>query len=389
MRPIKLCVVTTHPIQYIAPWFQALASDPEIALKVVYFREPNAWQQGVGFGQAFTWDVPLRNGYPSVVLDYEAGLHTVPGLLWALAKSLRTVKPDVVLITGWSEPGLIAAYPLSRLLGFPIIVRGESNALRQRTKWVGLLHRALLRLISAALVIGKSNRQFYLSNGVPDRKLFDGAYFVESQRMQAMAEENQQHRAALRVAAGYTNDDFVFCFVGKHVSFKRPMLFVEAAALVRARGYDVKLHIAGSGELTEGLRQRAEDLSVPVYFTGFLNQSELWKAYVPADAFVLPSTSGETWGLVTNEAMLFGLPVIVSDQVGCGPDLVRERGTGFIFSGEADGLAQAMEKLLVQRAEAAAMGGRGRQLVLAKYSMQTATAGLKAALAAVVGQHST
>jgi glycosyltransferase involved in cell wall biosynthesis len=122
---------------------------------------------------------------------------------------------------------------------------------------------------------------------------------------------------------------------------------------------------------------------VPAFFTGFLKQTELWRAYVPADAFVLPSTDRETWGLVTNEAMLFGLPAIVSDRVGCGPDLVHDGETGFRFSGGAEALADAMERLARDPAAARAMGLAGRRLVLEHYSMPTATAGLKAALASI------
>jgi glycosyltransferase involved in cell wall biosynthesis len=124
-------------------------------------------------------------------------------------------------------------------------------------------------------------------------------------------------------------------------------------------------------------------LGVPP-FAGF-NQTEMWKAYVPADAFVLPSTNGETWGLVTNEAMLFGLPVIVSDQVGCAPDLVIEGETGHVFSDGAEGLADAMEKLARNRERAPRMGAAGRRLVTERYSMPVATSGLKSALEKVLG----
>ena len=203
--------------------------------------------------------------------------------------------------------------------------------------------------------------------------------------MLAMAEAHQGDRDDLRAEYGFGPGDFVFTFSGKHVAFKRPMLLVEAAALARQRGLPVKLLFAGSGELTDALRQRAAELGVPVQFTGFLNQTELWKAYVPADAFVLPSTNRETWGLVTNEAMLFGLPVIVSDQVGCGPDLVIEGETGHVFSGGAEGLAEAMEKLVRNREQAPAMGAAGRRLVMESYSMPVATRGLKAALEKVLG----
>jgi glycosyltransferase involved in cell wall biosynthesis len=379
----KLCVVTTHPIQYMAPWFRTLATDPALDLDVIFFRELNATQQGVGFGKAFQWDVPLRQGYSSRVLEVASGIKAVPKLLLRLRRAIRDIHPDAVLITGWNEPGLMAAYPLMRLLGVPVILRGESNALRPRSTMTKLLHRMLLRFMSAIVVIGKANRQFYLDNGVPADRLFDGAYFVESERMVKMAEAHAGDRTGLRPANGFGNEDFVFSFVGKHVPFKRPMMLVEAAALARQRGLPVRLLFAGSGELTDSLKQHANDLGVPVHFTGFLNQTEMWKAYVPADAFVLPSTNGETWGLVTNEAMLFGLPVIVSDQVGSGPDLVIEGETGYVFSGGAEGLADAMQKLLQKRDRAPAMGAAGRKLVLEKYSMPVATAGLKAALKAV------
>ncbi len=381
--PIKLCVITTHPIQYIVPWFRALAQDPELSLEVVFFREPDAKQQGAGFGQAFQWDVPLRQDYTSNVMGVAAGMPALPRLLRKLWRALVDGRPDAVLITGWNEPGLIAAYPLARLLGLPIIVRGESNALRSRPWWITRLHRMLLGLVSAAVVIGKANRQFYLNNGMAEERLFPGAYFVESERMLAMAEKNLGERSSLRTHAGYTDDDFVFCFVGKHIPFKRPLLLVEAAALVRRKGWPAKLLFAGSGELTEALKQRAAELDVPAHFTGFLNQSELWKAYIPADAFVLPSTDNETWGLVTNEAMLFALPAIVSDQVGCAPDLVSDGETGYVFSGGAEGLAEAMEKLLKDPVRAHGMGMRARQRVLGQYSMPVATEGLKAALKAV------
>ena len=311
------------------------------------------------------------------------GYRQLPNLVFRLTKAIKASRPDAVLITGWNEPGLMAAYPLMKILGVPVILRGESNSLRPRKAFIRLLHRLLLGFVSAIVVIGKANRQFYLNNGFPAERLFEGAYFVESDRMLAMAKMHAQDRIDLRAENNFGDEDFVFSFVGKHVPFKRPMLLVEAAALARKSGLPVKLLFAGSGELTDSLKQRAAELNVPMRFTGFLNQTEMWKAYVPADAFVLPSTNRETWGLVTNEAMLFGLPVIVSDQVGCGPDLVREGETGFVFSGRVEGLADAMEKLVRNREHAPAMGVAGRKLVLDKYSMQVATSGLKDALQAV------
>jgi glycosyltransferase involved in cell wall biosynthesis len=384
---IRLAVVTTHPVQYIAPWFRSLAARPDLDIHVIYFRELNPVAQGVGFGQSFQWDVPLREGYSSESLRCGASKLAVPGLALRLLLALRRIRADAVLVTGWNEPGLLAAYPLAKLCGARVLLRGESNNLRARGRLAAWLHRQIVRSADAILTIGKANRAFYVGAGASETALFPGAYFVESDRLLAMAAAHIAERDAIRTSLGFQSSDFVFAFCGKHVPFKRPMMLIEAAAQVRAKGFAVKLLMAGSGELTEALRHRAVQLAVPTVFTGFLNQSGLWQGYLPADAFVLPSTNRETWGLVTNEAMLFGLPVIVSDQVGGGPDLVVEGQTGYVFSGEAEGLADAMQRLLVQgRPRMRAMGEVARQHVLEHYSMANATAGLDAALDAVLAR---
>jgi glycosyltransferase involved in cell wall biosynthesis len=367
----------------MAPWFRALSQEADIDLRVIFLREPAPREQGMGFGIELTWDLPLRQGYASTVLGYCQGWKPIGGLLVALRRALELAKPDAVMITGWNEPGLILAYPLVWCMGLPIISRGDANLMRQRPWWIAALHRLLLSMVSAAVTVGRSNRHFYLANGVAPSRLFAGCHFVESDRMLAMAEQHAPERRKLRTAAGFSDDDVVFCFVGKHVPFKRPLLLVEAAAKLRAKGWPVKLLIAGSGELTEALRQCAERNAVPVHFTGFINQTELWQAYTCSDALVLPSNELETWGLVANEAMLFELPLIVSDRVGCGADLVRDGETGYVFTDGADGLAEAMEKLVKQPHRRRWMGKQARRLVQVEYSMPVATAGLRAALDAV------
>lgn len=380
----RLCIVTTHPIQYIVPWFRRLAQSPDLDVHVIFFRQLDRVAQGVGFGREFSWDIPLLVGYHSESLNFAAG--AFPG--WSVSRELwRAVaasSPDVVVVTGWNEPMLVAAQLIVRMQCLPLIVRGESNALRHRNLFVRVLHRLMQRLPSGFLTIGRSNRLFYESAGVEPGRLFPGAYFVENERLVAMADARQGERGSVRRNAGLEDDDFVVLFCGKHVPFKRPVLLLEASALLRARGLPVKVVYAGSGELTDQLRSRAAALAVPTHFTGFLNQTELWRAYLLADAFVLPSDTGETWGLVTNEAMLFGLPVVVSREVGCAEDLVISGETGYTFSGGSEALANELEKLARSPDDARAMGKRGREHVLRKYSMDVATDGLMKAIRAVV-----
>jgi glycosyltransferase involved in cell wall biosynthesis len=145
--------------------------------------------------------------------------------------------------------------------------------------------------------------------------------------------------------------------------------------------------MVGAGELMEPARVLAHQEQLPLSFTGFLNQSEIVRAYVAADCLVLPSDAGETWGLVVNEAMACGLPAIVSDQVGCGMDLVHEQETGATFPmGDVTALANRIEEFAADPDELIAMGQRAQQLVLTHYSVERAVEGTLSAIEGVVGR---
>ena len=384
-QPCRLVIVATHPIQYFSPWFRQLAMQRELDLTVIYLRQLDNAAQGVGFGTAFKWDVALLDGFTSVTVGAPPDRWRSLGWLPRLVRLLMARRPDAVLVTGWQEPLLGAVAPTGRLLGRPVLLRGEANALRQRGLFARLGHRAIMAMASAVVVIGRSNRDFYAQASSEKLPIFDGAYFVENDRMLAMAAAHASEAGALRALDhAQSETDIVFVFCGKHVAFKRPDWLVEAAGRLIAEGLPVRLRIAGSGEMTSLLKGRCEQLNVQAHFTGFLNQTEMWRAYVGADVFVLPSTHRETWGLVVNEAMLFGLPAIVSDEVGCGPDLVIENETGWIFTGGLDGLVDCMRHAVAQRTHLRAMGEAARERVQQHYSMDVATRGLLQAIRAVI-----
>jgi glycosyltransferase involved in cell wall biosynthesis len=121
-----------------------------------------------------------------------------------------------------------------------------------------------------------------------------------------------------------------------------------------------------------------------VIFLGFRNQTEIARAYRLADCLVLPSDSGETWGLVVNEALSVGLPCIVSDQVGCGPDLIEEGKTGYISRfGDVAALSGTIKRLREQKGAGHDFAPACRQKAAA-YSFRTATAGLERAVASAM-----
>lgn len=368
---LKVVAVATHPIQYYSPWFRLLAAEPSLEFRVIYLRKLDAQRQGQGFGVAFEWDVDLLAGYDSTVLS---------GSLW---RALRDARPDVVLLTGWQEPALVAAALLARILGARTVVRGESNALRRRPWPVRLAHHALLRLYDRFLAIGTSSRDFYLGYGIEPARIHNARYFVENERFERQAAELAPQRAKWRARFGCPESATCFLFAGKVIPKKDPETFAHAIEQLARQGHAVHGLVVGDGELRTRLEAACLRRKVPVTFTGFLNQTEIGRAYAAADALVLPSDYGETWGLVVNEAMLFGLPAIVSDRVGCGPDLVEPGVTGMRFAfGDWMALAECMQALVTDPGARRRMGDAARERVRGGYTPQQAVAATVAALKA-------
>ncbi|MEK6285237.1 MAG: glycosyltransferase [Acidobacteriota bacterium] len=389
---MKVAVVSPHPIQYHTPWFQKLAAQEHVDLKVYYALLPDQRQQGVGFGEAFAWDIPLLEGYDWELIPNKRRSPSLRGFFRsstpAIYSLLARAKPDVVIITGWQALPLLQALWAAIRLGIPRIVRGESNGLRPRPSPVRALHRLLLSRFDAFLAIGKLNREFYLQYGIPDERVFSCPYFVDNDRFAAQLVGDAVERDSLR--AGWNIDDgrpatedrprVCFLFAGKLEPKKRIMDLLRAMDVARRKCPSIHLLVAGAGELMDEARQFAESRSLPVTFAGFLNQSQITRAYAAADCLVLPSDHGETWGLVVNEAMACGLPAIVSDQAGCGPDLVEEGVTGGVFPcGDINALALKIQAFASDPEQLARMGEQARQRIN-NYSVERAVQGTMRAL---------
>ena len=166
---------------------------------------------------------------------------------------------------------------------------------------------------------------------------------------------------------------------------KRVADLLAARALARRERPEARALIVGDGVEAERLRGLAAQLGVPATFAGFLNQTEISRAYVAADCLVLPSDVRETWGLVVNEAMVHGRPAIVSDRVGCGPDLVSDGETGSGFPcADQEALARAIGDVAASAELRRAMGERARARV-AQYSVDRAIRGTREGIAFATG----
>lgn len=387
---LRIVAVATHPIQYHAPWFRALVAEGA-KLHVLFALLPDARVQGAGFGRSFSWDGPVLHGYDWTALPQTRAHPSLGDFLGlrsrGVGRALAELAPDVVLLTGWNALPLVQALRAAVQLGIPTVVRGESNALQPRSALKATGHRVLLSLYDAFVGIGQANRAFYEERGVPADRIFDGGYFVDEEHFLAAAEQERPLRDEHREGWGIPASACCFLFAGKLQEKKRPLDFVRAlAAAAHAAPAAVHGLVVGAGDLEADVRAEAASLGAPVSFAGFLNQGEIGRAYAASDVLVLPSDWGETWGLVVNEAMLFGLPAVVSDRVGCGPDLVESGRTGFVSPfADVGALAATMIRLAREPQEREAMGRRACETVRGYSPRRGALATLAAARRAARG----
>lgn len=377
---MKVVIFATHPIQYHIPWFRELSKNTEIEILVYYGCFPDAKIQGTGFDEAFEWDIPLLEGYKWVLLESNKETPGMAGFfgnsIKGLGKALRRDKPNAVILTGWQAFPLLQLLFWCVLLGIPRIVRGESSGLKSRSLPVRVIHRLLLFMYNGFLVIGKANQKFYKGYFINDSKMFSCPYFVDNKRLLDQAEDVRHDRTALRNSWNIAPSKVCFLYMGKLIEKKR--ILDQLAALERSSGVTGNVHllIAGTGELMEEAKKMASERQLPVTFAGFLNQTEITRAYVAADCLILSSDYDETWGLVVNEAMICGLPAIVSDRAGCGPDLVNDGVTGFIYPfGNIHELSERMLWMANNPKAMRQMGENAQKRVLRDYSVEKAVRG--------------
>jgi glycosyltransferase involved in cell wall biosynthesis len=380
---VRLLAVYTHPVQYYAPLFRTLTRrHPEIDFGVLYVTRPTAEQQGQGFGVEFQWDLDVLDGYRSRVFrtplprdDYTHwGGVDAPGI----GKAIEEARPDVVLLPGWNCRGLVRALFACNRLGIPVLYRGDTTLWQRPGGLHGFLwsmkNRVLLHRFAGFLAVGKRARIFLREHGIVEERIVDSPHAVDGARIRREAGDAMTPAGRERVRAefGFGPEDFVVLFVGKLEPRKNPEGAIRAIA---GLGAAAVLVVCGSGELEASCRELAAELGTRVVWLGFRNQSEVSQLYAVSDVLLLPSVS-ETWGLVVNEAMAVGTPCIVSDAVGCGPDLIEPGISGEIFPASVPlFLLEGLQRLRMLAASDGALAAAVRMKESA-YSLERAADGI-------------
>jgi glycosyltransferase involved in cell wall biosynthesis len=272
----------------------------------------------------------------------------------AMCKALDALAPDVISIQGWSDAASFAAAAWALRHKKGIVIFSESNAYdRKRAWWSEWLKRRVVGVCDAALVGGRDHADYLVDMGLPLDRIAVGHNIVDN-----------SHFAPQRVVE--SNLPY-FLVSNRLVENKNTRGVIEAFAEYRKQTTAApwNLVILGSGPLEPELRAQIDslELSFSVRMEGFRKYEDLPALYHGAGAFILAST-WEPWGLVVNEAMAAGLPVIVSKSVGSVCELVRHDDNGLIFdSQDISKLTTHLRALAENPLRAAAMGKRSLDMI--------------------------
>ncbi|WP_316811399.1 glycosyltransferase family 4 protein [Pedobacter heparinus] len=353
---MRLVIITTHPIQYYAPVFKLLQERGQINIKVFYTWGDGAiYKHDPGFGKKIIWDIPLLEGYDHEFLtnsSKQPGSSHFKGIVNPDAiQRIDAFQPNAILVYGWAYHShlKILRYYKGKV---PVWFRGDSNLIDKQTGLKNILRNVFLRWVYShvdkAFYVGSANKAYFKKYGLKENRLVFAPHAIDNIRF---AENRHTEALALRKSLNIRETDILVLFAGKLDPKKDPELLL--GAFMEAARENVHLLILGNGLLELQLKRTVESKKLKrVHFLDFQNQQQMPVAYQACDVFCLPSKGpGETWGLAVNEAMACSKAILVSDNVGCAVDLVKDGYNGMTFkSGDATDIRRCLDQLTSSKA---------------------------------------
>lgn len=299
----------------------------------------------------------------------DADYNLVPALRTALDKSC----PDVVFVPGWSSSTAITALLWAQAAGVPAILMSDSRAedapRRRFSEWI---KRQIVAGFAGALVAGTAHRNYARALGIPDALIETGYDVVDNAHFAAGAEAARA--AESRVRADFALPEAYFIVSARLIKKKNLSFLLDAYShyRVRAAHAPLDLVIIGDGPLRSVLEAHVCELGLEknVHLPGFIQYERLPTYYGLARALVMPSITDQ-WGLVVNEAMASGLPVLVSTGSGAAQDLVAQGKNGYTFDpSRTEDLAQQMVTISAATAARIAEMGAASRAIIEAYTPQ-------------------
>lgn len=383
---MRLAVVNLVPAPYREPIYRRLAQTSGIHLRVFYLQSRDS----------------LR-GWSSLPCSYEAvklrsltpeSLYSVPllGLINpGLIRQLRHFSPNCLLVHGYSYLPQMSAMRWAIRRRTPYLLWADSNSHRLAAGGLGstirnLCIRYFTRYAAGAVTIGSLNEEFWRCYGLQCERQFRSPLAVDNEYFAREAAIWRGQKTAVRKSLGLPEGRLLL-FVGRFAAAKNLETLLRALSACQKDGdHTLSLALVGDGPEKSRWNQMIRQLELRRVFPfGFQPQTELPRFYGTADALVLPSRY-EPWGLVVNEAMASGLPVLLSKSTGCLPDLLEEGSNGFSFDENSVASVTACLKRFSRASdqEVIGMGARSAQLI-SSWSFDNALAGIYRALEFATG----
>jgi glycosyltransferase involved in cell wall biosynthesis len=330
MSKKKIAIVTTHPIQYQSPLFKEISHFNKFKADV-YFASKHGYQSKYidkDFKKKFNWNINLLSGYKYFFsTKNDQNIDSFFLSFKNLNNTLFKIKYDAILLLGWNNILYIKAFFLAKLYKIPIILRVETNSLQKINYFKKIIKYFILNIlfkyIDYFLYIGSLNKKFYLNLGVDKKKLYPALYSVDNNFFLKNEEIN--------ISINKKFKKKTILFVGKLIERKNVEEFLNLAELFK-NDHRFNFLVVGDGHQIKLCNEFIISNKLSnTKIVGFKNQQELKVIYQKSFLLIVPSKY-ETWGLVINEAMASGLPVICSRNCSSSRDLIINGKTGYVYN---------------------------------------------------------
>ena len=360
-RPIRVAWVGGEPTPTRVPHLQALAARPELDLSVVY--ATHTYQQR-------TWSVqhPEARVLRGWTIPTTSVLHHDYPITPGIWRFLDEGKFDLVVIAGWAVFAAQAAILWCRCHQVPYVLNAENHLRERRPSWVktvkGLVLPRVIPQAAGMLVSGSLAREHALYYGARADRVVVFPNTPDITAFAAKADDLRSRRDAIRSGLGVEANEVVVLQVGRLIPLKGADVLVPAVGEAQRESHvAIRLLLTGEGSERHNLERLAGREGVNLTMTGQVEGDELIALYVAADIFALLSRR-ETWGIVVNEAMACGLPIVLSSAVGAAGDLLEPGRNGILVEpGDESGAAAAIAALARDAPTRAMFGERSRSLV--------------------------
>lgn len=392
VKKYKVAWIQNIIAPYTRPFFERLSQHPSVDLSAYFCAKTlkerkDAWS--ILESDKFNYTI-----LPGITVEsWGIIYHINPTIIPKLIKG----KYDVIVIGDCTNFTTQVAFITSKLLRTPVILHSETIKSAQwfegikSVQWLLLklvnpLRKYIARRVNAIVVPWTICRDFHLEQGTQAEKVFIAPGGIGDEMFRRQSSKLRKEKEKLKLQLNINNKKVVL-YVGQLIKRKGVGYLIEAYGELKRDYEDACLVLVGDGPLRTELEESCVKHRIrDVHFLGYKSYEELPKYYSMADVFVLP-TLEDIGGLVLNEAVACGLPVITTKAAGCAVDLIIPRENGFIVD-EADAgqLCSAMRKIISDETLARKMGEKSLEMVNNRWNIDENVNGVVSAIEYVCGE---